>query len=84
MSKYHNNGSIVPACIKCGEELKIEYHNQDRDAGWSWINGYCHKCMKYSPLCGEEGKSRGIGSYYCIRAKDHDGDHKDEHNNVWK
>jgi hypothetical protein len=81
---YMYGGSVVPACTKCGEELKVEYHNQDRDAGWSWINGYCDKCMKYLPLCGKEGERNGIRHYYCIRSKDHDGNHKDYYNNTWK
>ena len=73
----HLNANVVPICIECGEELRQEYGVFDK--GWG-MSGFCIGCKKHFQLCGED---KGV-IQPCIRAKDHDGDHKNDRNDNWK
>jgi hypothetical protein len=72
----HLNANVVSVCKECGGELRKEYGVFK--GGWD-ISGFCLSCKKHFPLCGQS-------QYWqpCIRAKDHDGDHKNERNDIWK
>jgi len=73
----HLNANVVSVCTECGEELRKEYGVFK--GGWD-ISGFCLSCKKHFPLC---GKDDGIRQP-CIRAQDHNGDHKNDRNVTWK